>query len=180
MQSLPTAQLAAASPFSIGPRRVFRIWQVTPMSLSRCRLSARLGHPRPTAPLLRPRLPKSTTTTTSDGAPLSAWHHRHHNSGQTRPSSYLSSHQASFSGLRRYTSFPKIRLASTPLLPTLISPSPTPYPARQLATMSGKLDPALVKQHHADSPPTVVRLEIESHFEPLDDKQKRYAHYISK
>ena len=46
--------------------------------------------------------------------------------------------------------------------------------------MSGKMDPADVKQHHADSPPTVVRLEIEKHFEPLTDKQKRYAHYISK
>ena len=46
--------------------------------------------------------------------------------------------------------------------------------------MAGKLDPAEVKQHHADSPPTVVRLEIEKHFEPLSDKQKRYAHYISK
>lgn len=46
--------------------------------------------------------------------------------------------------------------------------------------MAGKLDPAEVKQHHADSPPTVVRLEIENHFEPLSDKEKRYAHYISK
>ncbi|SPN96764.1 probable dipeptidylpeptidase III [Cephalotrichum gorgonifer] len=46
--------------------------------------------------------------------------------------------------------------------------------------MAGKLNPAEVKQHHADSPPSVVRLEIEKHFEPLTDKQKRYAHYISK
>lgn len=159
---------------------MFRIWQVDSMSLSRCRPSARLGHPRPTAPLLRPRLPRSTTNTTSDGASLSAWHHRHHNSGQTRPSSYLSPSQTSFSGLQRYATFPKTRLTFTPLLSASSPPSTTPYPARQLATMAGKLDPALVKQHHADSPPTVVRLEIESHFEPLEDKQKRYAHYISK
>lgn len=32
----------------------------------------------------------------------------------------------------------------------------------------------------ADQPPTVVRLEIEKHFEALTDKQKRYAHFISK
>ncbi|CCF32300.1 peptidase family M49 [Colletotrichum higginsianum] len=32
----------------------------------------------------------------------------------------------------------------------------------------------------ADAPPSVVRLEIEKHFEPLTDKQKRYAHFISK
>jgi hypothetical protein len=32
----------------------------------------------------------------------------------------------------------------------------------------------------ADQPPSVVRLEIEKHFEALNDKQKRYAHYISK
>jgi dipeptidyl-peptidase III len=31
----------------------------------------------------------------------------------------------------------------------------------------------------ADSPPSVVRLEIEKHFSNLTDKQKRYAHYIS-
>lgn len=32
----------------------------------------------------------------------------------------------------------------------------------------------------ADSPPSVVRLEIAKHFEALSDKQKRYAHYIAK
>ena len=32
----------------------------------------------------------------------------------------------------------------------------------------------------ADALPSVVRLEIEKHFEALNDKQKRYAHYISK
>jgi len=32
----------------------------------------------------------------------------------------------------------------------------------------------------ADAPPSIVRLEIEKHFTPLTDKQKRYAHFISK
>ncbi|KAI9887412.1 MAG: hypothetical protein M1823_000749 [Watsoniomyces obsoletus] len=31
----------------------------------------------------------------------------------------------------------------------------------------------------ADSPPTVVRLEIRPHFDALTDEQRRYAHYIS-
>lgn len=36
--------------------------------------------------------------------------------------------------------------------------------------------------HHylADAPPSVVRLEVEKHFEALTHKQKRYAHYISR
>ena len=39
-----------------------------------------------------------------------------------------------------------------------------------------------VKQHYlADSPPTVVRLEIKHHFDNLKDaKLRRYAHYISR
>ncbi|KAI1322201.1 peptidase family M49 [Xylariaceae sp. FL0255] len=37
-----------------------------------------------------------------------------------------------------------------------------------------------LKHYLADSPPSVVRLEIEKHFEPLNDKQKRYAHFISR
>lgn len=32
----------------------------------------------------------------------------------------------------------------------------------------------------ADAPPSVVRLEIAKHFEPLTDKQKRYSHFISR
>lgn len=39
-----------------------------------------------------------------------------------------------------------------------------------------------VKQHYlADSPPTVVKLEIKSHFDTLqDDGLRRYAHYMSR
>jgi dipeptidyl-peptidase-3 len=38
------------------------------------------------------------------------------------------------------------------------------------------------KQHYlADSPPTVVRLEIKSHFDSLKDaKLRKYAHYLSR
>ena len=38
------------------------------------------------------------------------------------------------------------------------------------------------KQHYlADSPPTVVRLEIKPHFDALEtDRQRRYAHFISR
>lgn len=39
-----------------------------------------------------------------------------------------------------------------------------------------------VKQHYlADSPPSVVRLEIKSHFDTLKDESlRRYAHYMSR
>ena len=39
-----------------------------------------------------------------------------------------------------------------------------------------------VKQHYlADSPPTVVRLEIKSHFDSLQDQTlRKYAHYMSR
>lgn len=37
-----------------------------------------------------------------------------------------------------------------------------------------------LKGYLADSPPSVVRLEIAKHFDALTDQQKRYAHYISK
>ena len=41
---------------------------------------------------------------------------------------------------------------------------------------------ASVKQHYlADSPPSVVRLEIKSHFDTLKDESlRRYAHYMSR
>ncbi|KOS16634.1 putative dipeptidyl peptidase 3 [Escovopsis weberi] len=42
------------------------------------------------------------------------------------------------------------------------------------------MKPEELQHYLADQPPTVVRLEIEKHFEALNDKQKRYAHFISK
>jgi dipeptidyl-peptidase-3 len=37
-----------------------------------------------------------------------------------------------------------------------------------------------LSQYLADAPPSVVRLEIEKHFEALTNKQKAYAHHISR
>ena len=46
-----------------------------------------------------------------------------------------------------------------------------------MSVMNEKMD---VSQFYADSPPTVVPLVIKSHFEALTEKQKLYAHYISR
>ncbi|KAF2722797.1 dipeptidyl-peptidase III [Polychaeton citri CBS 116435] len=43
-----------------------------------------------------------------------------------------------------------------------------------------KIDESTLKQYLADDPPTVVPLTIRPHFEALSDKEKRYAHYISR
>ncbi|RYO94736.1 hypothetical protein DL764_007793 [Monosporascus ibericus] len=42
------------------------------------------------------------------------------------------------------------------------------------------MDAEDLKHYLADAPPTIVRLEIEKHFDALSEKQKRYAHYISR
>ncbi|KFY65035.1 hypothetical protein V497_01505 [Pseudogymnoascus sp. VKM F-4516 (FW-969)] len=42
------------------------------------------------------------------------------------------------------------------------------------------MDAAELANYLADSPPTVVPLEIKKHFDALSPRQKRYAHYISK
>lgn len=42
------------------------------------------------------------------------------------------------------------------------------------------MKPEELKHYLADQPPTVVRLEIEKHFDLLSEQQKRYAHFISK
>ncbi|MBE3045403.1 hypothetical protein IMZ48_23210 [Candidatus Bathyarchaeota archaeon] len=131
------------------------------MSLARC---CRLGQPRSTASLLRSK--------PTNGAPSII--SLHHHLGQTRLNSHLSLSRGPVPNLGRITPASS-QAAFTPLRSSL-----SIYPARKLATMAAKLDPASVKQHHADSPPSVVRLEIEKHFEALTDKQKRYAHYISK
>ncbi|KAI0482803.1 peptidase family M49 [Xylariaceae sp. FL0804] len=42
------------------------------------------------------------------------------------------------------------------------------------------MDAQELRHYLADSPPTVVRLEIEKHFDALNDQRKRYAHFISR
>ncbi|KAK5120916.1 hypothetical protein LTR85_005700 [Meristemomyces frigidus] len=42
------------------------------------------------------------------------------------------------------------------------------------------MDSTTLKQYLADDPPTVVPLAIKPHFEALHDKEKKYAHYISR
>lgn len=73
-------------------------------------------------------------------------------------------HSAALSALR----FPRVRSAPIP---------PTSTLSRRFATTMN----ADERKHYlADQPPTVVRLEVEKHFEALNDQQKRYAHAISK
>ncbi|KAL7629344.1 hypothetical protein AAE478_000864 [Parahypoxylon ruwenzoriense] len=42
------------------------------------------------------------------------------------------------------------------------------------------MDAQELQQYLADAPPSVVKLEIEKHFDALTDQQKRYAHFISR
>lgn len=42
------------------------------------------------------------------------------------------------------------------------------------------MDAQELAQYYADAPPAVVKLEVAKHFQPLSEKQKRYAHFISK
>lgn len=58
-------------------------------------------------------------------------------------------------------------------------------PPNHNSSINPRNDPimdASIKQHYlADSPPTVVRLEVKSHFESLKDaKLRKYAHYMSR
>ncbi|KAI1382241.1 peptidase family M49 [Hypoxylon crocopeplum] len=49
-----------------------------------------------------------------------------------------------------------------------------------IRSLTSKMDTQELKQYLADAPPSVVRLEIEKHFDALTDKQKRYSHFISR
>ena len=42
------------------------------------------------------------------------------------------------------------------------------------------MDETTLKQYLADDPPTVVPLAIKPHFDALSEKEKKYAHYISR
>jgi hypothetical protein len=41
------------------------------------------------------------------------------------------------------------------------------------------IDESTLKHYLADSPPSIVRLEINPHFEALSKQEKLYAHWIS-
>ncbi|KAK2776132.1 hypothetical protein FQN53_002863 [Emmonsiellopsis sp. PD_33] len=71
---------------------------------------------------------------------------------------------------------PYSRLASSAsaAVATRLKPAPIYNPAPAM-------DAKTKQQYLADSPPTVVRLEIKPHFDALkEEKQKRYAHFISR
>ncbi|KAG9240713.1 putative dipeptidyl peptidase 3 [Calycina marina] len=46
--------------------------------------------------------------------------------------------------------------------------------------LNGTMNATEIKHFLADSPPSTVNLVIKKHFDALSDKEKRYAHYISK
>jgi len=61
-----------------------------------------------------------------------------------------------------------------------------PITSRSAASQSAStmkfnsMDSATKQQYLADDPPTVVPLPIKPHFEALNDKEQRYAHFISR
>lgn len=55
-----------------------------------------------------------------------------------------------------------------------------PKPVFSTFAISQTMDPKTKQLYLADAPPNVVKLEIKPHFEALSDKQKRYAHHISR
>ena len=57
---------------------------------------------------------------------------------------------------------------------------PVPRQHRPVASMAAIMMDHDLTHYLADSPPTIVRLEIEKHFDALDDQQKRYAHHIGR
>ena len=63
--------------------------------------------------------------------------------------------------------------------PRALPKTRTPFLTQQLRSFR-TMDAQELAQYFADSPPAVVRLEIEKHFDALTDKQKRYAHFISR
>ena len=50
----------------------------------------------------------------------------------------------------------------------------------QLNMVQDTMNANTLKQYLADDPPTVVPLAIKPHFEALNNKEQKYAHYISR
>jgi dipeptidyl-peptidase-3 len=63
-----------------------------------------------------------------------------------------------------------------------VPPSPSLYRSSSSSSPSPSAMDEKTKQHYlADSPPTVVKLQVQPHFDNLqDDKLRKYAHFISK
>ncbi|KAF4984185.1 hypothetical protein FZEAL_583 [Fusarium zealandicum] len=81
---------------------------------------------------------------------------------------------------------PSLRIAAfKPSIPTR-RPVPRFTKSFRRLNLQGFSTSAIAMNSHelvhylADQPPSVVRLEIQKHFDALSDKQKRYAHFISK
>lgn len=76
----------------------------------------------------------------------------------------------------------KASFSASPVISSTLPANATPVPFA--LDISGRrhltMDAQELKSYLADAPPSVVRLEIAKHFDALTDKQKRYAHYISK
>lgn len=69
---------------------------------------------------------------------------------------------------------------TTSLTQRLMIPSPSFNRLQQVRRQLFTMNAQELKHFLADSPPSVVQLEIKKHFEALSDKEKRYAHYISR
>jgi len=83
--------------------------------------------------------------------------------------------------IRRYTSATN---ANTSTAHRIVSPPTSVSPLNRLSSIKNHLTVAMnateIKHFLADSPPSTVNLVIKKHFDALSDKEKRYAHYISK
>jgi hypothetical protein len=70
---------------------------------------------------------------------------------------------------------------TTPRISTTSKPPIQTFSTKPTANMiENAMDDATLKQYLADDPPTVVPLAIKPHFDALNDKEKKYAHYISR
>lgn len=93
------------------------------------------------------------------------------------------SHSAAKTAARRVVTSSPIAPKTTPVLTSGASRVPSltfTLTHTQSTRRHFTMDAKDLSSYLADSPPTVVRLEIAKHFEALTDRQKRYAHYISK
>ncbi len=73
-------------------------------------------------------------------------------------------------------SIPLVFLRSSRYRANIVFPNPIRLFTSKLDTMNAQE----LANFLADTPPSVVNLEIAKHFEALSDKQKRYSHFISK